>query len=549
MDRKNWSKVIGIIVLLVVVVSIDMLVKKPFFASAKDRVYDLLHSKEKVKVKDDSERITSRAFLFKYYDYFGYKQLWTDSAKVNDKYRDMLISMLQHADSLGLDRKDYHQDYIAKFDSLSHLPNFDYAEYESENELIFTDAALTFLYHVAYGKEINIGFNGVKYNIDSARILNVFKDLLLAGNWRSTLDSLEPRTMQYVALKTELNRMNACLNGRPGLDTAKVSADGSTRTTLIGKLKAYGVMDDQLNNDSVTAAQIRAGVKAFQKIMSADTTGKLDDKTIAALNFPLTKRVCQIKESLNDWRWTGRLKEREFILVNIPAARLQIVKSDTTKDISMKVIVGKLATQTPSFTSYITGVTTYPYWVVPFSIATKEMLPKIRKRIAYLEDNNLQVIDSKGKVIDDVEGLNWNRFSPTYFPYTIRQSTGCDNSLGVLKFDLNSPYSIYLHDTNAKGLFNQKNRFLSHGCVRLEKPMVLAEFVLREGLDTSTVAKLNQCMADQKPTEFRLKKKLPVLILYMTADIDETGSLKFYNDVYGVEEKKVSPAGKVVAAL
>ena len=308
MDRKNWSKVIGIIVLLVVVVSIDMLVKKPFFASAKDRVYDLLHSKEKVKVKDDSERITSRAFLFKYYDYFGYKQLWTDSAKVNDKYRDMLISMLQHADSLGLDRKDYHQDYIAKFDSLSHLPNFDYAEYESENELIFTDAALTFLYHVAYGKEINIGFNGVKYNIDSARILNVFKDLLLAGNWRSTLDSLEPRTMQYVALKTELNRMNACLNGLPGLDTAKVSADGSTRTTLIGKLKAYGVMDDQLNNDSVTAAQIRAGVKAFQKIMSADTTGKLDDKTIAALNFPLTKRVGQIKESLNDWRWRARLR-------------------------------------------------------------------------------------------------------------------------------------------------------------------------------------------------------------------------------------------------
>jgi len=549
MGKKISSKVVVVILVLAVVVTIDIIVKKPFFASTKDHIFELLNSKEKVKVKGDSERIYSRAFLSKFYDYFGYKQLWTDSAKVNDKYRDMLISMLQHADSLGLDRKDYHQDYITKFDSLSHLPNFDYAEYESENELIFTDAALSFLYHVAYGKDINIGFNGVKYNIDSTRILNTFKDLLVSGDWHKTLDSLEPRTMQYVVLKTELNTMNACLHNVPGLDTTRATADDAGRLIVIDKLKAYGVIDELTDNDSINSAQLKGAIKAFQKIMSADTSGKLDDRTLAALNFPLNKRVKQIKESLNDWRWTGRLKEREFILVNIPAARLQIVKSDTTKDISMKVIVGKLTTQTPSFTSYITGVTTYPYWVVPFSIATKEMLPKIRKRISYLDDNNLQVLDSKGKVVDNVDALNWNRFSPTYFPYTIRQSTGCDNSLGVLKFDLNSPYSIYLHDTNAKGLFGQKNRFLSHGCVRLEKPMILAEFVLREGLDTSTVTKLNQCMTDQKPMDFKLKKKFPVLILYMTADIDENGSLKFYNDIYGVEEKKPASTEKPVAAI
>lgn len=548
MGNKISSKVIAVVLVLAVVVTIDLLVKKPFFSSAKDRVYELLGSKEKVRVKEDSVHINSRAFLSKFYDYFGYKQLWTDSDKVNDKYRDMLISMLQQADSLGLDRKDYHADYITKFDSLSHLPNFDYAQYESENELIFTDAALTFLYNVAYGKEINIGFNGVKYNIDSTRILNVFKDLLVSANWRKTLDSLEPRTRQYIALKAELNRMNSCLARLPETDTVMATAD--KKVVIVNKLKAYGFIDEQLSVDSVSALQMRAGVKKFQKMMSADTTGKLDDKTLASLNFPLHKRISQIKECLNDWRWTGRLNEREFILVNIPAARLQIVKTDSVQDVSMKVIVGKLATQTPAFTSYITKVITYPYWTVPFGIATKEMLPKIRKNIDYLESNNLQVLDSKGKVIDNVEGLNWNRFSPTYFPYTIRQGTGCDNSLGVLKFDLNSPYSIYLHDTNAKGLFAQKNRFLSHGCVRLEKPMILAEYVLHGGLDSNTIEKLNQCMTDQKPTEFRLKKKFPVLILYMTADIDENGNLKFYNDVYGIEDKKVpAPIVKEVASL
>jgi len=536
-NKKVSSKLIGIIIVLAVVVTIDLLVKKPFFASAKDHLYELLHSKEKVSVKGDSEKIANRDFLFKYYDYFGYRPLWTDSARQNDKYRDMLIEMLHHADSLGLDRKDYHEDYIKKFDSLSHLPNFDYAEFESENELIFTDGALTFLYNVAYGKEIDIGFNGVKYNIDSARILHVFKDLLVHGDWRKTLDSLEPKTSQYITLKTELNRMNSFVAGTPGLDTLQVSTQPSSRSVVASKLKAYGLLSDSVITDSVSDASLKAGIKRFQKMMSADTTGKLDDKTIAALNFPLTKRIKQIKESLNDWRWTGRLKEREFILVNIPAARLQIVKSDSSKDIGMKVIVGKLATQTPSFTSYITKVIAYPYWTVPFDIATKEMLPKIKKNIDYLDNNNLQVIDGKGNEMDATQ-LNWNKYSTHYFPYTIRQGTGCDNSLGVLKFDLNSPYSIYLHDTNAKGLFSQKNRFLSHGCVRLEKPMVLAQYVLQEGLDTSTIAKLNQCMADHKQEEFKLKKRFPVLILYMTADIDENGNLKFYNDVYGVEDVK-----------
>ena len=538
MANKVSSKVIGIIILLAVVVTIDLIVKRPFFASAKERITEILQNKkERLRVKEDSVKITSREFLTKFYDRFGYQQTWTDSAKINDRYRDMLIQMLNHADSLGLNRKDYHQDYITKFDSMSHLPKFDYAEFESENELIFSDAALTFLYHVAYGKEINIGFNGVKYNIDSARILTVFKNLLASGDWRKTLDSIEPKTTQYLTLKTELNRVSSYLRKAPTLDTALVSATPESRTTVVNKLKAYGLIDETISSDSISNDALKRGIKGFQKMMSADTTGKLDDKTIAALNFSLSRRVEQLKESLNDWRWTGRLKEREFILVNIPAARLQIVKADSTKDVSMKVIVGKLTTQTPAFTSYITKVITYPNWTVPLDIATKEMLPKIKKRIEYLDENNLQVLDNKGNEIDPKD-VNWSKYSTKYFPFTIRQSTGCDNSLGVLKFDLNSPYSIYLHDTNAKGLFGQKNRFLSHGCVRVEKPMVLAEFVLREGLDTSTISKLNQCMTDQKQSEFRLKKRFPVLILYMTADIDENGNLKFYNDVYKIEEVK-----------
>ncbi len=534
MFKKISPKLFAVIGILAAVIIIDLIVKRPFFGTAKERVYELLHH-GRVSVKTDSVDINSRDFLKKYYDVFGYTKNWTDSSGTNDKYRDMLIDMLKHADSLGLDRKDYHQDYISRFDSLSHLPKFDYAQYESENELIFADAALTFLYHVAYGKEINIGYNGVKYNIDSARIVTMFDSLLIKHNWRGILDSLEPKTTQYVILKSQLNRMQSFMQDSAWTDSITATNTPAVKQALVMKLKAYGLMPDSVNNDSVSASLLRTAIKGFQRMMGTDTTGVANDKTLAYLNFPLKKRIEQIKESLNYWRWTGRLKEHDFILVNIPAARLQIVSSDSTKDIGMRVIVGKLATRTPSFTAYITKVISYPYWTVPFSIATKEMLPKIRRDTGYLDNNSLQVINGKGEEVDPHK-INWNKYSEKYFPYTLRQGTGCDNSLGVLKFDLNSPYSIYLHDTNRKDLFSNKNRFMSHGCVRVEKPMVLAEFLLREGLDTSTIAQLNKCMAEQKPNEFKLKKHFPVLIFYMTADVDEKGTLKFYGDVYGVEE-------------
>lgn len=537
--NKKYVKFYALATVVVIALVLLLVFRKNVFSDTKDRLYSLIHRKQAVTVKGDTEAITSRELLEKYFNHFDYEAKWTDTTSAQNAYRTMLKEMLNQADSLGLNRADYHEDYVNKFDSLSHLPNFDMSEYESENELIFTDAALSFLYHVAYGKEIpRIEFNGVKFNIDSSRILTVMNDLLQHHNWRQTLDSIEPKVPQYLFLKSELNRMQAFVRSYPAIDSMQAADTQAGRLAAIVKLKAFSFIADTVSNDSVSRNELKNGLVSFQKMMSMDTTGLLDAKTQVALNYPVRSRLDQIKESLNYWRWTGRLREQEFILVNIPAARLQIVTHDTLKDMTMRVIVGKKDTKTPSFTAYITRVIAYPYWTVPISIATKEMLPKIRKRVSYLEDNNLQVLNNKGVEVDPVN-VDWNRYSEKYFPYTIRQSTGCDNSLGVLKFDLNSPYSIYLHDTNHRDLFGKKDRFMSHGCVRVEKPMALAQYVLDNGLDTATINKLQQCMKDQKPQDFYLKKRFAVLILYMTADVDENMALKFYKDIYA-EPKKVA---------
>lgn len=535
MKYKLNARVVAIALVVVALAGFGIY-KLAVATSAKDRIKDLLHiNNAKVAVQDDTQKINNSELLKKYYEAFGYEGMWTDPTLQNIKFRHMLVMMLNYADSLGLDPKDYHADYVAKYDSLAKVPGFDFEKYKEESELIFTDAALSFLYNVAYGKEIKTEFTGVKYNIDSTRILTVYNELLTHGNWRKTLDNIEPKIEQYHTLKNRLNDMRGFLKASPEADTLKADNGKDGILSAATKLRFYGIVADSLVSDTTVERQLRPYVVTFQKMMSIDTSGKLDAKTLKALNFPLHTRMAQVKESLNYWRWTGRLAEREFILVNIPAARLQVINHDSAVDMSMRVIVGKTATQTPSFTAYITKVIAYPYWTAPYSITSKEMLPKIKKSISYIENNNLQVLDKSGKVLDP-STINWSQYSARNFPFTIRQGTGCDNSLGVLKFDLNSPFSIYLHDTNRRDLFGNKDRFMSHGCIRVEKPMELANYVLDNGLDSITNAQLQQCLKDQKPRSFPLTNKFPVLILYMTADIDANGTLKFYNDVYGKEE-------------
>lgn len=534
MSRKGWKYWFAIAIMVGVVAGV-VIYRNTILNTAKNKFKDLLNTNQKVVVKGDTEVVSNADLLKKYYEKYGYDNLWSDTTS-SKGYRHMLLSMLSYADSLGLNRNDYHAAYLMKYDSLIRNGTFNMDSFVTENEVIFSDAAITFLFHVAYGREIKNEFNGVNFKIDSTLILTSYSRLIKQRNWRQILDSLEPQVPQYIQLKNYLNYSSTFLNDFPEADTLQVNNTESGRIMASIKLKFYGFIADSLVGDSSDALRMKSALLGFQRMHSIDTTGILDAKTVSLLNQPLTHSITRIKESLNYWRWTGRLAEQEFILVNLPAARLQIVNNDSAVNYSMRVIVGKTVTKTPQFTAYITSVIAYPYWTVPRDIAVKELLPKVQKNKSYLDNNNYQVLDLTGKVVDP-SVINWASLSSKKFPYKFRQGTGCDNALGVMKFDLNSPFSVYLHDTNRRDLFSKKDRFMSHGCVRLEKPMELANYVLDNGLDSVTIRKLNQCLKDEKPTTFKLSRKIPVLIFYMTADVDETGMLRFYKDVYDLEVK------------
>lgn len=233
------------------------------------------------------------------------------------------------------------------------------------------------------------------------------------------------------------------------------------------------------------------------------------------------RKIDMLEMSLNYYRKIHNYHFKQCIVVNICNASLNYYENDKVM-LNMKVVVGKPKTKTPRFTAFCYEAIMYPYWNVPTSIAVKEILPKYRRNRAALNSLNLQVVDSRGHVVDPsvlAGGLGG---------YRLRQSTGCDNALGVLKFNISDPYSVYMHDTDYKNAFKLRKRYLSHGCIRLEKPLELGDYLLPGKINKSL---LQACVKSQTPTTVKIADPVPVFVIYMPADV-ENGSVIYYDDIY-----------------
>lgn len=261
---------------------------------------------------------------------------------------------------------------------------------------------------------------------------------------------------------------------------------------------------------------------AYKQLLdSSDESRKLKIRNLSAIIY-----------ALQTVRWMDcLLKQNEYtIVVNIPSASLVLYNRDVAV-LESKVIVGKKTSRTPTFISRVTDVTIFPYWMVPRSIATKELLPEIKMDVTYLERNNFQLVDASGRFAD-AKNINWSTMTPENFPYTIRQSTGCDNSLGLIKLNVNHPFNVYLHDTPWKALFEAQNRFFSHGCIRVQKAKELAGYLLKENRIAVDTLDEGRLFVGKSPKVLLLQNKIPVLVLYNTAWFDATGTVRFYHDIY-----------------
>ena len=227
------------------------------------------------------------------------------------------------------------------------------------------------------------------------------------------------------------------------------------------------------------------------------------------------------------------MSEQRSIVVNIANFELYVIENGKSV-LSMKVVVGKRYWDTPVFTSKMTYLIINPPWNVPDSIARREILNEIRKDPDYLAKENIQVLRGWGLREEEIDPreIDWSRITPENLSYRFRQEPGPLNPLGRVKFMLPNKFDVYLHDTPAKGLFSANVRAFSHGCTRIEKPLELAEYVLRDDL-AWTRERLLAAIEEGTEQEVKIPRPLNVHFIYLTAWVDEKGNLQFRDDIYG----------------
>ncbi|MBD2715539.1 L,D-transpeptidase family protein [Microvirga sp. STR05] len=237
--------------------------------------------------------------------------------------------------------------------------------------------------------------------------------------------------------------------------------------------------------------------------------------------------------NLERWRWTARSADSSYILLNIPAYELLVLSADSVVR-RHRVVVGQPRTPTPTLSSRITHFTLAPDWHVPHSIATREILPHLKADAGYLALNNYSLYDAQGRFVD-ARQINWQAITAKNFRYTVRQSAGCDNALGNIVFRFANPYSVYLHDTPVRQIFDRPDRALSHGCMRLQAPLSLAAYLMRREGRTVRLPTEAECARQTVSRTVYLRRPMPLHICYATCTA-ERGRLRFFADIYHRDE-------------
>ena len=316
----------------------------------------------------------------------------------------------------------------------------------------------------------------------------------------------------------------------PDGPTIRPDAEDPRLAPLAKRLLVSGDISaaDMSESTSEYNETLQEAVRHFQARHGLEADGLVGRATLRALNVSIERRIEQIRVNLERLRWDLDTVSQDLILVNIPAFEAHFIR-DGEIVWTTNVIVGDPENKTPVFNSRLKSVVFNPTWTVPHSIASKELLPKIKKDPSFFRRGNYDLFDRAGKPVDP-SSVEWNAVEQGTFHFTMMQQPGPANQMGQVKFMIPNDYSVCLHDTPDKSLFASAGRAFSHGCIRLEEPLGLAEVLL--GSQNWTRKQVDSQVKSRETRSVVLAEPLPVHVVYWTAEVDDLGVMHFYDDIY-----------------
>lgn len=279
----------------------------------------------------------------------------------------------------------------------------------------------------------------------------------------------------------------------------------------------------------------RNAIKKFQISHGLNPDGRAGHETLSKLNITVEEKIASIRLNLERWRRIPLETENIYISVNIPDFTLSVIRDEKTQ-LRMRAIVGKAGRETPLFNARMKYIVANPYWRVPNTILREDIFPKVRKDIRYLQKERIRIFKTgDSSEIKEVSpyAINWKKANANTFPYFLRQDPGAKNSLGRLKFIFPNPDDIYIHDIPAKSLFEKTVRTFSSGCIRVEEPIKLAHFLLKNDGNSWADSNIERLIDKGVNKYIVLSKPVKVRIDYWTVWADDEGVAHFRDDVYG----------------
>ncbi len=484
-----------------------------------------------IQLPRDNEADRERARdITAWYEQRNYMPLWLQDG-LPTKASEEVIFVLLRADKDGLFPAEYRADVM--FPKLDQDGDAGLADFE----VSLSEAAVRYGQHLRSGRvepnAINRELVLYPEEISAGRLLQL---LALSDDLTGTLLDFAPNTARYDRMRDLLQKLFvARATGgwtevpegaplKPGMSDPRVLL---LRQRLI---ESKDLEPDAHEGELYDGSLVRS-LQYFQFRMGLEPDGVVGPNTLAQLNVTVDERIKQVELNLERRRWMQADFGDPHVFVNLADQVVKFVKNGKTVHAAVTQ-VGKPYHRTPVFTDHMEYLDFNPYWNVPHSIATKEYLPKLRRNPYALQSQNIRVLRN-GSVVDPGR-IPWSSYSGSNFPVRLRQDPGPRNALGRVKFMFPNKFNIYMHDTPSKSNFERASRYFSHGCIRLEDPLKMAEVILElEGLSR---ADIDSIVSSGQRKVVKLEVPLPVHIVYLTAWVNKDGSVHYRRDIYGRDE-------------